>query len=192
MSASDLDLASRTGLPESIAYLRRRFPAAEWRASPRYGQLARRWQHVHEGLRGEGGSLQVLTEAFANGQRPPEAFRREFTTLLGSHLNHLQLHHQMEDQFYFPRFRSLDERMVAGFDLLERDHEQIHHQLEQSAMAATRLLESLNSDREAQKVSTESFAARAAKLLALLDRHLSDEEDLVIPALLEHGEEPFD
>ena len=184
----DLDLAKRSGLPESLAYLREKHPSADWQAHPNFGALADFWRRIHNGLRAEGANLQALTRAFQEGATKPQDFQRSFLPLLRDHLGHLEGHHQVEDQFYFPRFRALDDRMRAGFDLLERDHDVIHHLLKQSAEGASTLLASLQQDRDAQRAAADVYADRAQQLLALLDRHLDDEEDLVIPAMLEHGE----
>lgn len=187
----DLTLGERTGLPDSLAYLRGKHPSARWRDHPNYGGLANFWKQIHNGLRAEGADLQSLTRNFQEGATTPDRFQRAFLPMLRSHLGNLDGHHQVEDRFYFPRFRALDDRMRAGFDLLERDHEAIHKLLQNSAEGANRLLASLQQDREAQRSAADNYADAAQRLLALLDRHLDDEEDLVIPAMLEHGERPF-
>ena len=187
----ELILGERSGLPDSLAYLRGKYPSAGWRTHPNYGALADFWRRIHNGLRHEGAELQTLTRTFQEDGGTPEQFRRTFLPLLKNHLGHLDGHHQVEDQFYFPRFRVLDERMRAGFDLLERDHEAIHLLLQQSAEGASNLLASFQQDRDAQRAAADSYADRAQRLLALLDRHLDDEEDLVIPAMLEFGERRF-
>lgn len=184
----DLILGERTGLPDSLAYLRGKYPSASWRDHPNFGGLANFWKQIHDGLRGEGADLQALTRNFQEGATTTEQFQRAFLPLLRSHLNNLDGHHQVEDQYYFPRFRALDERMSAGFDLLERDHEAIHDLLQKSAAGANRLLASLQRDRDAQRAAADVYVDGAMRLLTLLDRHLSDEEDLIIPAMLEHGE----
>lgn len=192
MSKDDeLHLTSRPGLPESIAYLREKYPSSEWRKHPNYGSLTDFWLHMHAQLRREGADVQRLLLAFQVDEITPDDFQRRFATTLGTHLNHLNGHHQIEDQFYFPRFRALDTRMKIGFDLLERDHAVIHHQLEQSATRANVLLHSLQQDRAAQLAAGEKYAGHALRLLTLLDRHLDDEEDLVVPGMLEHGEREF-
>lgn len=188
---NELILGERSGLPDSLAYLRRKYPSASWRGHRNYGALAGFWREIHNGLRHEGAELQTLTCSFQEGATTPQQLQRTFMPLLKKHLGNLDGHHQVEDQYYFPRFRALDKRMRAGFDLLERDHEAIHHLLQQSAEGASHLLASLQRDRDAQRAAADSYADRAQRLLALLDRHLDDEEDLVIPAMLEHGERRF-
>ena len=86
----------------------------------------------------------------------------------------------------FPRFRALDERMVVGFDLLENDHEIIHEKLIASAESGQRLVVAFAEGGDAARRAANVYAAHADRLLDWLLRHLSDEEDLVIPAMLEH------
>ena len=188
---NELILGERSGLPDSLAYLRGKYPSASWRGHPNYGALADFWREIHNGLRHEGAELQTLTRSFQEGATTLQQFQRTFLPLLKNHLSNLDGHHQVEDQYYFPRFRALDERMRAGFDLLERDHEAIHLLLQQSAEGASNLLASFQLNRDAQRAAADSYADRAQRLLALLDRHLDDEEDLVIPAMLEFGERRF-
>ena len=78
--------------------------------------------------------------------------------------------------------------MVAGFDLLETDHGVIHEALLASADGARELLTAMARDDDTRRRAADAYANRADALLALLLRHLADEEDLVIPAMLAHGE----
>ena len=185
---ADLLLPTRTGLPDEIAYLRDAYPAPLWRGHVNYGEMAAFWLQVHDSLREHGRELGRVTHAFREGQLDPAGFQRVFTPRLNHFLQHLQGHHQIEDRAYFPRFRALDPRMAAGFEILENDHGVIHDQLIASAQSARRLLVSLSQSGDEQRRTGDAYAAASGQLLGLLVRHLSDEEDLVIPAILEHGE----
>ena len=77
--------------------------------------------------------------------------------------------------------------MQRGFDLLEADHHAIHDALETTVNSARGLLAMLDRPNRDGRAADE-HAAHAGALTALLLRHLADEEDLVIPAMLEHGE----
>jgi hemerythrin-like domain-containing protein len=185
---ADLLLPARSGLPDEIAYLRAAYPEPLWRGHANYGQLAAFWLQVHDSLRGAGAGLAEVTDAFRDGRVDAAGFQRAFVPAFNQFLQHLQGHHQIEDSAYFPRFRALDPRMVAGFDLLEDDHGLIHHQLLESVRSARALLGALQQGRDEQRRAADAHAGASRALLDLLARHLSDEEDLVIPALLEHGE----
>ncbi len=185
---SEWPLAKRDGLPADIAYLRATYPVPTWRAHRNFGELSAFWLQVHASLRDHGGQLQRTTRAFREGQLDAGGFQRFFVPHLNQFLQHLNAHHQIEDSAYFPKFRALDRRMEVGFDLLEADHAAIHDALLASAEAARSLLGAVARDDDTRRRAADAYATGADALLALLLRHLADEEDLVIPAMLEHGE----
>ena len=183
-----LTLGERAGLPDEVAVLRARFPAAGWRGHANFGQLAAFWLQVHASLRQEGAEVVRLVEALRARQLEGAAFAPLFVARLNGFLGHLDGHHRIEDQAYFPKFRQLDPRLVVGFDLLEADHQAIHAQLEESVTHARALLVALGTAGADHRLAADAFSGKVERLVALLDQHLSDEEELVIPALLEHGE----
>ena len=188
-STVGLPLATRPGLPDDIAYLRATYPQPLWRDHANFGEMAAFWLSVHDSLRGHGGQLAQATQAFRDRQWPAADFQRFFVPNLNQYLQHLNGHHQIEDSAYFPRFRALAPRMVAGFDLLESDHAVIHDRLLATVNSARGLLQALaGADDDAQSHALDAYAAASGDLLTLLTRHLADEEDLVIPAILAHGE----
>ena len=115
--------------------------------------------------------------------------QQAFVPQLNSFLQHLDHHHRVEDHIYFPKFRQLDGRLSVGFDLLETDHVLIHQNLVQTIEQARALLAALSQSADRRRQAAETFGDRIEHLLKLLQQHLRDEEDLVIPALLEHGEQ---
>jgi hypothetical protein len=186
---ADLQLPTRRGLPDDIAYLRAAYPKAQWQDHANYGELADFWLQMHDSLRGQGGQLKQVTDAFCQDQWPASAdFPSVFVPRFNQFIGHLNGHHQIEDRAYFPRFRALDPRMVAGFAILEADHGLIHEQIIASVDAARALLQALTQGGDAQRYAADAYSGAADRLLDLLGRHLADEEDLVIPGMLEHGE----
>lgn len=183
-----LHLADRPGLPDEVAYLRRVHPKPQWPRHANYGQMSAFWLQVHDSLRGHGAQLARTTADFREGRQGAADFQRAFVPQINQFLQHLNAHHQIEDTAYFPKFRALDPRMVAGFDLLEADHHQIHEALLASVESARALLAALAASDDAARQAADGYAQASDRLLALLVRHLADEEDLVIPAMLEHGE----
>ncbi len=181
-----LPLTGRSGLPAEIAYLRDRYPQTGWQAHPRYGQLAAFWLHIHATLRSEATALTATTDLLRGRQIDPAAFQRRFVPELNGFLQHLDAHHRIEDTAYFPKFRALDPRMGVGFDLLERDHHAIHDALLTTVERARILLASLAGTGIEQ--AADGYADASGRLIAMLRQHLADEEELVIPAMLEHGE----
>ena len=181
------NLATRGGIGDDLAYLRAAYPQPDWRTHANFGQLADFWLHIHAALRAEATAVETSLTAFRAGRLDPQAFQRRFVADLNRFLQHLNGHHQIEDHAYFPTFRALDPRMARGFDLLDADHHAIHDALEQNVAGARTLLAALAGSGAVDRAAAD-YAQRSQVVLAMLNRHLADEEDLVIPALLEHGE----
>jgi hypothetical protein len=99
----------------------------------------------------------------------------------------LRGHHEMEDFHYFPSFSAADARLAPGFERLAADHALLHEDVER-ALAALRDLRAAASN-EALAAAARAVADRyldaSDRLYRRLRRHLDDEEDLVVPLLLE-------
>jgi len=76
---------------------------------------------------------------------------------------------------------------VPGFALLDRDHKTLHLSLVETAEAANAFLQALARTPDAEGPAA-AYAGTSARLLNRMARHLDDEEDLVIPLLIERGE----
>lgn len=114
-----LELGTRQGLADEIAYLRPHYPASAWRFHANFGELANFWLHVHSTLRSEGSEVLGVVDAFRGDKIDGAELQKAFVPRLNAFLQHLHQHHRIEDYAYFPKFRQLDNRLVAGFDLLE-------------------------------------------------------------------------
>ena len=104
-------------------------------------------------------------------------------------LSQLGVHHQIEDYHYFPIFRAADERLARGFNVLEQDHHAIHADMGRTADTANALLRALVGQSDTLKRCSDDYAAASGALLNGLIRHLDDEEDLIVPLILDRGEE---
>lgn len=186
--SDDLRLDHRAALPAEIALLRAKYPVPQWPAHTNYGELAAFWLQVHDALRAEGAALARVSEDFREGRTDIAAFERAFAPRLRAYLQHLEGHHRIEDAHYFPRFRNLDKRLIYGFDLLENDHEIIHEQLLSVVDSARSLLQAFAVGDDALRYGVDTYAERADRLLVLVKQHLADEEEIVIPSILEYGE----
>jgi hypothetical protein len=72
--------------------------------------------------------------------------------------------------------------------VLEGDHDQIHQEIGAVVDAANGLLQRMASDPDARRTATDEYAGASDRLLKSLLRHLGDEEDLIIPVILDRGE----
>ena len=186
-----LRLGERTGLSNEIAFLRAHYPREDWRSHANFGQLADFWLHVHASLREEGDNVSRVVDAFRVRELSEKELQSLFVPRLNGFLQHLDQHHRIEDVAYFPKFRQLDEHLVVGFDLLEADHDLIHQRLVATVEHARALLYAISTPGDGARRAADTYAAEAQNLLNLLLRHLADEEEIVISAMLKHGERPL-
>jgi hypothetical protein len=174
--------------PELRALLDR-YPRATWPS--REIPATEFWLDVHTGFRRDAVALTALGQDFLDRRlRSPE-----LAVVAGARLRGLVAlvygHHEVEDHHYFPTLRASHPDLGRGFDLLTRDHVT----LADDTRAALAALAELTSSAQAPSGSTQDAAQRAAerfvscseRLHRRLLRHLDDEEDLVIPALIERG-----
>ena len=184
-----LHLARRNGWPEDLRVLVERYPREQWDAHPNLGEMARFWLSRHAMFRELSAAIEQIAAHFRAGKLPPEEFARQFVPRLQFMLDQLNVHHQIEDFHYFPIFRGADERLARGFDVLEGDHHHIHADMARTAETANALLRSLQDDRDTMRRCGDGYADASAALLRGLAQHLDDEEDLIVPLILDRSEE---
>jgi iron-sulfur cluster repair protein YtfE (RIC family) len=179
---------ARSALGEELRFLARRHPRESWSGRADLGALARFWLQRHHAFR-------ELDELVRSGSQAALDQRHEAARLrswLGRHLQlllwQLEEHHQVEDRHCFPVFRRMEPRLVRGFEVLERDHAELHAALAVIVERANAVLTRGNDDRARFRSDLERFIEAHRELGQGLLRHLDDEEDLVIPLLLERGE----
>lgn len=184
-----LALETRPGWPQDLRFLIEQYPREGWQAHANLGAMARFWLQRHDMFRDLGGSMQKATGEFRSGILTPSDFQRWFAPRLQFFLSNLHAHHHIEDFHYFPIFRAAEQRLVRGFETLEGDHESIHASIVTAVGAANALLEAMAGDADAMRRTGDRYAAESEKLLAKLLRHLEDEEDLIVPLILDRGED---
>lgn len=187
MRALSLDI--RQGLPDDIRLLIARYPRDVWIGHPNLGEMAQFWLSRHEMFRDLGKTLDQASRGFREGAAGAREFAAFFAPRLQFFLQQLHLHHHIEDDHYFPIFRQADARLVRGFDMLERDHDTLAASIDASVTAANRFLRALDGPPEEMARSAEAYAESGGALLRGLIRHLDDEEDLIVPLILDRGEQ---
>jgi iron-sulfur cluster repair protein YtfE (RIC family) len=183
----DLALEARQRLPDALRALLADWPREAWEADQNFSELIRFWLDRHLMFRRLHGLLDVESRAFLDGDREARAFAGRLNQLGGMLLNELHGHHMVEDQHYFPKLRRLDGRLETGFDILDRDHHAIDPMLHALAGDANAVLGALDRPAAARDAAGRLVAA-LERFGGFLDRHLVDEEELVVPVLLAHPE----
>jgi iron-sulfur cluster repair protein YtfE (RIC family) len=186
--AGSYDLANRRGWPEDLRVLLARYPREQWEGHANLGGMARFWLSRHVMFRELAAMIGAVETQFREGTLPPAEFAGLLVPRLQLLLSHLDVHHQIEDFHYFPIFRAADERLAHGFDVLERDHHAIHADMAQAADTANALLQALHGRAAELPPRGEAYAAASEALRRGLIRHLDDEEDLIVPLILDRGE----
>ncbi len=182
-SSPQNNLATRDGLSAELRALLFAIPAAEWPKHANYAGLAEFWQAVHRSLRSESGALaKGLAELseIAPGDLQSGLLLCELRSLGRHFVGHAHVHHHIEDDHYFPKLKRAFSLLTRPVDLLDGDH----RVLEESLDAVERHLNALSAER-AERDAVGSALDDVQKLDRILGRHLADEEDIVIPALLQ-------
>jgi hypothetical protein len=185
---SDTALATRPGLPEDLRLLVAEYPREVWQGHANLGEVAQMWLGRHDMFRKVGGMLSDAIADWREERIDADGFARFFVPRLNWFLGNLEGHHNVEDHHYFPVFRRAERRLVRGFDILDADHHVIHDALEANAEAANAFLKALAEGGDRVKYAGESYADENERLIRLLMRHLDDEEDLIIPVILDRSE----
>ncbi len=189
VNAPTLRLGQRTGLPDDLRILLGRYPREIWRSHKNLGDMATFWLSRHDMFREVGRALHGGNEDFSAGKSSANEFVGWFTPRLRFLLSHLATHHQIEDQHYFPIFRAADARLASGFDLLENDHHVIHEAMDKTVVSANALLKHIRSETIDISAIVNDCVRLNGTLVDLLIKHLDDEEDLIVPMILDRGEE---
>lgn len=179
-----IDLTSRTGLPEHLRVLAQLYPRTGWETHNNFSDLTRFWLDRHLMFREVITRLQTETMDFLD--HPSEKYAATLRRYTGFFLNQLHGHHGIEDQHYFPALIALDARIAPGFELLDADHKALDGHIHGLAQGTNTVLAALNQG-ESAKIEADALLAMQQSFERFLNRHLSDEEELVVPLILEYG-----
>ena len=175
-------LARRSGLTEELRKLLFDTPKEDWGSHLNYWRGAEMWRDIHRSLLHESGlfvsGLEKLVE-MPKGEMQSGLLLNDLRQLGGHLIGHAHVHHHVEDDHYFPRFKEVFPQLGRPIDLLDCDH----RVLEETLDAVENHVRALHAE-QADKDRIATALKDAGKLDRILNRHLEDEEDIVIPALL--------
>jgi hypothetical protein len=181
-------LATRAGLPDELRFLAKAYPREAWFEHSNVGGMAAFWLQRHDGFRQLGAMLTGGIADYREGRTTAPEFARWFAPRLNHFLGNLDGHHRIEDAHYFPAFARAENRLTRGFEILDADHHLIHAALERNAATANAFLRALGESEDRQRFAADAYADANQDLVAMLSRHLDDEEDLIIPLILDRGD----
>ena len=181
-------LETREGLPDDLRFLVEQYPRGEWQAHSNIHGMAGFWLQRHDMFREMGVLLTGGIADYREGRKDAREFAAFFAPRLNRFLGNLDGHHNVEDHHYFPVFAEAEPRLKRGFDILDGDHHLIHDALERNAETANAFLRALQESEDRQRFAADAYADENSRLIAMLKRHLDDEEDLIIPLILDRGD----
>jgi hypothetical protein len=182
-----LDLDQRFGWPADLKVLLDRHPRAAWVS--RRAPQADFWLEIHAGFRRDLSALADTADRHRSSRITPLELGVLSAPRLRGFLARLHGHHQVEDFEYFPALRLADPRLARGFDALERDHGLLREHSVTALSALEQLLAAAaeNDLDGSARHAADRYTAASDGFGTRLARHLSDEEDLVVPVLLERA-----
>ena len=180
---TELSLGTRTALPETLRVLVKALPQEAWAEHPNFGGMTQFWLERHAAFRQLLDAIAADAGAAAAGDMAPDAYAPRLYRLASTLLGELHGHHSIEDAHYFPQLRQLEPSVARGFDLLEADHRDLDGRLHGFAGEVNTLLQAAQAG-TLGAAQVAPFAETVREFESLLDRHLVDEEEIVIPALL--------
>jgi iron-sulfur cluster repair protein YtfE (RIC family) len=183
-AAGDLPLSGRAGLPDDLRVLLADYPRDGWPAHPDFNGLVAFWLDRHGEFRRLLSQMKTDAESVIGHGSDPIVFRSRLSQTGSTFLQNLTGHHQVEDQHYFPQLAAMEHRLQRGFDMLDRDHHDLDGWLKRFADGANAALSA--PDDAALREAAARFRGGLKGLGRMLDRHLTDEEDLILPVILKH------
>ena len=183
---TELALETRKGLPEALQVLLQDYPREAWESDPNFSGLIRFWLDRHLMFRRLVAAMKTEAEQALDRAMEERVFGAHLSRYGSMFIGELHGHHSIEDAHYFPVMKTLDSRIERGFDILDRDHHAIDGHLAEFADAANGALRAISAGaRSTDEIA--AFRSGLERVEGFLDRHLVDEEELVVPVLLKYA-----
>jgi hypothetical protein len=180
------EIKSRMAMPEDMRFLLRDYPRDAWPDHPNFARSIKNWMGAHQMFRELARITRDETEAYLAKDRPAEAYADSLAFHGDLLVRNLHGHHGWEDRSFFPELKGADGRFERGLDMLENDHLALDDVLDRFTRRANRVVKLTQLDQAQALEEAGSFHESALEIGSLLKRHLTDEEDLVVPILLHH------
>ncbi|MCK0149620.1 hemerythrin domain-containing protein [Marivita sp. S6314] len=176
---NNLALDTRTGLPDALRVLLESYPRDTWPTHDNFAGLVAFWLDRHLMFRTLLTTLIRDTERVADRKIDEQTYHGRLSRTGSAILQNLHAHHQIEDHHYFPLLSGKEPGLQRGFTLLDSDHHAMDGLLNRFADGANAVI---RGNEEAGP-----FRENLLTFQSLLNRHLIDEEELIVPVILKHG-----
>lgn len=173
-------------MPDDMHRLLREYPRDTWEAHPGFREKTRHWLGAHRMFRQLSQLVRTDTERFLDRNQDSEVFVSRLGHYGNALVGNLHGHHGWEDHQYFPELSKADSRFDLGLKILEKDHADLDVVLDDFTRVANRVIKLQHLDEAAAYDEAGQLHEVAQAIEAFLARHLTDEEDLAVPIILEH------
>ena len=179
-------ITQRHALPDDMRLLLRDYPRDAWPGHPNFANSIQNWMGAHGMFRKLADLVRSDTETYLNKDRAAEDFAKRLSVYGNMLVRNLHGHHSWEDGSFFPELSKADARFDHGLDMLEADHEVLDETLDRFTDVGNRVVKLIQLDEAQAKEEAGALHGVATEIEGFLQRHLSDEEDLVVPIILHH------
>ncbi|MGI9372082.1 MAG: hemerythrin domain-containing protein [Hyphomicrobiales bacterium] len=176
----------QSDMPNELQILLNHYPRDSWESHPGFKDKTRQWMSAHQMFRDLGEATRVETERFIDRSSAPEDFAGRLARYGNALVRTLHGHHAWEDRSYFPELSNADSRFDAGLEILEKDHEVLDAVLDGFTKTANRTIKLLDLEERQARDEAGDLHGAIETIERLLERHLSDEEELAVPIILHH------
>ena len=159
-------------------FLYNKLPPDQWFGAD-YAYKTSGWLKVHTNIRKRQRILVQISESYISGEFDWSEYRSQILKRINMHVLKLHKHHGVEDDGFFPEFVSMYPKLAPAFEILGHDHEYLNELLDKLQIQNDQLARSEVED----KALAEELHKTLVAVTDLLQQHLTDEEDLVIPIL---------
>lgn len=176
-------VAMRDGLPKAIRPTLLEQTKSDWKSHPRFAGKAQFFMNIHRQLLDGADWLAATSGKLLD--LPTSILRDQIRTAgVSEHgqqlLQFAHGHHEIEDHGYFPQFIRIYPQLERAMALLDDDHQVLDETLG-GVEAALRKLRGPTRD------SIAELHSNATALKKIMHRHITDEEEIIIPIFLRHG-----
>lgn len=158
------------------------WPPEKWPQHAAYAGLAKHWQDIHRAMVHNLDTIERTLHDLAEDRVPADQRPRVIAEVADAahHATaHLHGHHRLEDESMFPQLLRATPALARPLNLLEADHIVLN-----AALGPFERALALLPDADAPASAWETAATTGGRVAKIARRHIADEEEIVIPAVL--------
>ena len=176
----------RPQMPEQARFLISDYPRETWPNHPNFAQKTQNWMGAHNGFRQLSSINKEICEDWIDKNADDEKLIRYLGHYGDLLIRNLHGHHSWEDRSFFPEIFAADPRAEVGLDTLESDHEELDQRLDDITTKANRVIKLATLAPKQIHEEIGELHQEFCALGTLLDRHLTDEKELIVPVILHY------